>query len=193
MPAHILSPAQQQGYAAAVSSRAGTDVRACYACGKCAAGCPVAPEMDLLPHQVLRLVQLGAVDEVLAAQSIWLCASCAACSTRCPNMVDLARVMDVLREDARHRGLRPGQPRVAAFHASFLDVLRRGGRLHELTMLISYKLRSGDLLGDVPMGVRMMLRGKLRLLGGSPARARQAVREIFRRLEAPERRKADAQ
>ncbi|MCX5872941.1 MAG: 4Fe-4S dicluster domain-containing protein [Deltaproteobacteria bacterium] len=37
-------------------------INQCYQCGKCSAGCPVAPEMDLLPHQLVRLAVLGEVD-----------------------------------------------------------------------------------------------------------------------------------
>ncbi|MDR3604234.1 MAG: 4Fe-4S dicluster domain-containing protein, partial [Syntrophaceae bacterium] len=37
-------------------------INQCYQCGKCSAGCPVAPEMDLLPHQLVRLAVLGDVD-----------------------------------------------------------------------------------------------------------------------------------
>ena len=40
--------------------------------------------MDFLPSQIMRLVHLGAENEVLGSQAIWLCASCEACTTRCP-------------------------------------------------------------------------------------------------------------
>jgi heterodisulfide reductase subunit C len=178
-----LARDSKPGFAALVSRRAGTEVMACYACGKCAAGCPVAPDMDYLPYQILRLVQLGLRDAALASRGIWLCASCVACTVRCPRKVDLTGVMDVLREEARAAGVRAGQPEAAAFQDSFLDVLRRGGRLHELSMLMLYKLRSRDLFGDLPMGVRMMLRGKLRLLPRAPREARRAVAGIFRRVK----------
>jgi heterodisulfide reductase subunit C len=69
---------------------------ACNQCGKCSAGCPVAADMDLLPNQVIRLVQLG-LEEVLQSQTIWSCAACLACSTRCPKGLDLPRIMEALR------------------------------------------------------------------------------------------------
>jgi len=69
---------------------------ACYQCGKCSAGCPFAEHMDLLPSQVLRLVQLGDTA-VLAATAPWVCASCLACQVRCPRGVDIARVMEAVR------------------------------------------------------------------------------------------------
>lgn len=67
--------------------------------------------MDFLPHQVLRLVQLG--DEaVLSANAPWVCAACLACSVRCPKGVDIARVMEALRQLVLRRGIRPVELRV---------------------------------------------------------------------------------
>lgn len=88
-----------------VEELSGQDLLACYQCGKCAAGCPVAFAMDLLPSQVIRLAQLGQIEELLETQTIWLCAACQTCTTRCPKGVDLARIMEALRELAlRARG-----------------------------------------------------------------------------------------
>ena len=35
------------------------DLFACYQCGKCSNGCPVTFAMDYLPHQLIRMLQLG--------------------------------------------------------------------------------------------------------------------------------------
>ncbi|MGA9350277.1 MAG: 4Fe-4S dicluster domain-containing protein [Anaerolineae bacterium] len=78
----------------------GQDLLACYQCGECSAGCPVAFAMDLLPSQVIRLVQLGQVEEALDSETIWFCAACQTCYSRCPKGVDLSRIMEALREIA---------------------------------------------------------------------------------------------
>ena len=74
------------------------DVMACYQCGNCSAGCPAAGAMDVLPQRVMRLIQLGAIEELLVKKSIWVCASCVTCSVRCPRGVDIAKVMEALRQ-----------------------------------------------------------------------------------------------
>jgi len=84
-----------------VEEMSGQDLMACYQCGKCSAGCPVAFAMDLLPSEVIRLVQLGQVEEVLHSATIWFCAACQACYARCPHGVDLTRIMEALRELAK--------------------------------------------------------------------------------------------
>ena len=82
----------------------GQDLLACYQCGACSAGCPVAFAMDMLPSQVIRLVQLGQVEEALESETIWFCAACQTCYARCPKGVDLSRIMEALREIALQRG-----------------------------------------------------------------------------------------
>ncbi len=84
----------------------GQDLLACNQCGKCGAGCPVASALDLLPNAVIRLAQLGQED-VLESQTIWVCAACQTCVSRCPKDVDVPRVMEALRTIAMQRGIQP--------------------------------------------------------------------------------------
>jgi heterodisulfide reductase subunit C len=76
----------------------GEDLLRCYQCGKCSAGCPAAPAMDMLPSQVIRFLQLGLVEQVLDSETPWLCAACQSCYARCPKGVDVTRVMEAVRE-----------------------------------------------------------------------------------------------
>ena len=87
-----------------VEEISGQDLLACNQCGKCSAGCPVVAVMDLLPNQVIRMAQLG-MEEVLESNTIWVCASCLTCATRCPKGVDLPRVMEALRQIALRQGI----------------------------------------------------------------------------------------
>jgi heterodisulfide reductase subunit C len=80
-----------------VEELSGQNLYACYQCGKCTAGCPLAFSMDILPHTIIRLMQLGQVERALSSKSPWHCAACLTCSSRCPKGVDLARVMEALR------------------------------------------------------------------------------------------------
>ena len=88
---------------AEIEAATGVNPATCYQCGKCSAGCPMASESDLRPHQVMRRVMYGPREQALRDESIWLCLTCETCSARCPNACDPARVIDAVREIS-HRG-----------------------------------------------------------------------------------------
>ncbi|ADO84324.1 4Fe-4S dicluster domain-containing protein [Ilyobacter polytropus] len=75
----------------------GETINDCMQCGKCTAGCPATGGMDILPHQIIRDLQLGQVKKVIESKTIWSCASCFACASRCPRNVDLARLIEAAR------------------------------------------------------------------------------------------------
>lgn len=165
-----------------IRSVAGVNVAACFQCMKCSAGCPMTFAMDLLPHQVVRAAQVGMREAILGSNTPWICASCYTCSVRCPNDVDIARVMDHFRQVSRDRKLRKREKDVRSFHRSFLKSIRRHGRVSELGMIAGYKMRSGHLFKDMGLGWKMFRKGKLRILPGN-IRGRKEVRDIFRRAE----------
>ena len=88
----------------------GVNVYACYQCGNCSAACPAVDFMDIPPHQVIRMVQLGFIDELVKSETPWICAACITCTVKCPRDVDIAKVMEglrqiVLRSDFEHGNL----------------------------------------------------------------------------------------
>ena len=131
----------------------GVDVVECYQCGKCTAGCPVADKMDIRPSVVMRMLQSGdaaSEDELLRSLSIWLCLTCETCYSRCPMELDIPKVMDYLRQRSLAEGKVHKDARdIVAFHKSFLSSIESNGRLHEMGLVIDYKLHSGNLLQDV--------------------------------------------
>jgi heterodisulfide reductase subunit C len=123
-----------------VEQMAHTSVDACYQCGKCSAGCPVADRMDVLPHQLLRLAQLGRIEKAVRSGAIWQCVSCLTCSTRCPKSVDCAGVIDALRQLSVERNqVSPDYRRTVLFQEAFLENIRRNGRLAELELIGAFK------------------------------------------------------
>jgi heterodisulfide reductase subunit C len=81
-----------------VEEISGQNLLACYQCGKCSAGCPSISDMDILPNQIIRYAQLGFKDELLQSKSIWICASCFTCNARCPKGVNVAEVIEAIRQ-----------------------------------------------------------------------------------------------
>ena len=88
----------QSSFVAKVEKLSGQNLLACYQCGKCSAGCPVVSKMDILPNQIIRFAQLGLSEDLLESEAIWLCASCMTCNVRCPKGINIAEVIEVLRQ-----------------------------------------------------------------------------------------------
>ena len=152
------------GFVDQVNALSHEQTQLCYHCHKCTAGCPVSAEMTYGPDRILRMIHLGQKSAVLASPDIWLCLACETCGARCPNDIDIAHVMDALRQIARAEGVRPGQPRVALFHDIFVTVIQLTGQMHEATLLGVYKVLSGDLFSDLVVGGQLILKGKIPVL-----------------------------
>lgn len=101
-----LSSSIGSAFVAKVEKISGQKLLACYQCGKCSAGCPMAAHMDILPNQIIRMAQLGMQKQLLSSRSIWLCVSCLTCNSRCPKNIRIAEVMESLRETALQNGQR---------------------------------------------------------------------------------------
>jgi heterodisulfide reductase subunit C len=151
-------------FAQTIREESGQDVNVCYQCKKCTAGCPIVDEMDLTPTQVVQAIRLSDKDAVFASKTIWLCASCETCTTRCPQELDLARVMDAARTLAAREGAPAAVPDVKALYRSMLQAIRLWGRVYELGMMGLFKLRTLNFTKDAGLAWRMLKKGKLALL-----------------------------
>ncbi len=149
-----------------VGDESGQPVQKCYQCGKCTAGCPVAFAMDYPPQQVIRMVQLGMKEELLKSNTIWICATCHTCSTRCPCEVEIAHVMDTLRIMAGKRGTTPAgkAKHVETMYNALLSTVERYGRTYEVGLVLQNNLKSGKLFNGADMGMPMFQKGKLQLM-----------------------------
>jgi heterodisulfide reductase subunit C len=86
----------------------GEKVNRCFQCGTCTSDCPIARFSDTYrPRQIIRMVQLGLRDRVLKSDTLWLCAACFTCTDRCPQDVEVASVIRVLRNLAAKEGIVP--------------------------------------------------------------------------------------
>lgn len=161
-----------------VKRRCGQEIELCYQCQKCASGCPIAEYGEFDTNQVLRMIQFGLKDELLKSKAIWICLGCETCGARCPNGIRIAAVMDALREMALQEGVTPGEKDINFFHQCFLDSVKSLGRTHEGSMLMKYKLKSGHLMEDVGVGIKLFFKGKMSLLPHS-VKSKTEVRRIF--------------
>ena len=186
----MVSP--DYGFLEAVEAAGPFNVSACFQCRKCTSGCPATFAMDIPPDQVVRLVLLGARDEVLRSHTIWVCASCETCTTRCPNGVKIAELMDGLKEMALKSGIPSPEPTVTALHREFLTDIGRRGRVFEGGLIPRFVMASGKTWSmlstgawkeEASLGWKMFRRGRLALYPHG-IKGKDEVRSILSGKEA---------
>ena len=153
-------------FADRVFEECGVDVRKCYQCGKCSAGCSVhiCGGMDVSPNRVMRMVQLGMEDEVMRTRTIWACVLCSTCTARCPRDIDIPRVMDTIRIMAKKRGITEGFNNANVFHDIFMNSIIKYGRVYEAGLFVTLKLKqSGTMFADLPIGIPAMISAVFRM------------------------------
>jgi heterodisulfide reductase subunit B len=146
-----------------VERETGSNPYLCYQCVRCSSGCPVVEHMDLMPNQVMRAIQFND-EKVLEAKTPWICAACQTCTTHCPQGLDIAAVMDVLRIEARRRGIKPAVPDVELFTQLFLRDIGIFGRLYEGGMLLVRNLVKLQPFQDMDMGLPMILKRRISIM-----------------------------
>ncbi len=200
----------QTDLAEQIRDRSGENVFLCYQCKKCTAGCPVAAYFDLKPHQILRACQFGQTDLVLNSRTISICAACETCSTRCPQDIDIARIMDELEIMAAEQGIKSKAPSVPMFYKSANRGINYFGRMWELGLMAELYIRQffawqdGKPLLDfqqlfkynISTAIWMLRTGKLKILPSVARRPRNGRRKEPIEPDAmpayPERRRAAA-
>ncbi len=145
-----------------MATRGGANVLQCYQCGTCSGSCPVLAEMAHGPRRILYMIQNGMEQEVLSSPDIWRCVSCYSCMNRCPRDIEITDLMADLRRIAVKKGY--VEDKEAVFGQAFAETVAENGRLFEPELLARYYLRAWDvlgLLGMVPLGLKMLLKGKI--------------------------------
>jgi heterodisulfide reductase subunit C len=182
MELKIPGPMMVPEFMKQVESIIGQSVAKCYQCGNCTAGCPAAPEMDFGPQRIIRVVQLGLKEPALSSNTIWTCASCVTCTTRCPQEVDITGVMDALRIISQRESYRVRDRNVTALNKIFLGNIRSFGRQYEIGLIGKFNVFTRQFFKDVGLGPKMFFKGKLKLFPHRSGNVGE-VREIFRRAK----------
>ncbi|MBN2498210.1 MAG: 4Fe-4S dicluster domain-containing protein [Deltaproteobacteria bacterium] len=164
----------------------GEDVGRCIQCGKCTAGCPVAPDVQPTPNQVMQLIRMNDLETLMGASMFWYCSSCQTCTARCPMEIDIEAVMNTLRRLVLEAGGEPAEKDVATLNKVFLRSLRAHGRIFEFGVVMNRNLRTGKPLRDAMLGPAMFGKGKLGLRPHN-VRQRKKIKRIIEKARRFER------
>ncbi len=144
---------------------AGEAIKRCIQCGTCTGSCPVSHAMDISPRQLIALFRAGEMDTIMKSRTIWICASCYACTTRCPSGIKITDIVYALKRTAMESSRKSSAPQVQRLARLFIDNLCSYGRLHEGTLIRRYALRTNmlKLFGYIPLAWRLQQTHRLAL------------------------------
>jgi quinone-modifying oxidoreductase, subunit QmoC len=154
----------------------------CIQCGTCSGVCPLSIYMDYTPRQVMALTRANFKNEVLRSHTIWLCASCYACTVECPREIRITDIMYELKQRAIHAGIYPKRFPIPVLAREFSEMVRKNGRITEMLLVMKLFLKTDWLaaLRNWRMGIDLLKTGRLSL---ATERIKQQG-DIARMLEA---------
>jgi heterodisulfide reductase subunit C len=138
------------------------NIRPCMQCGTCTGSCANSFAMDSTPRRLWRMVQLGLVDEIFQSKTFSVCSSCYYCTLRCPRGLPLTETIHALKQLAIAKGV--AEKKGTRFYRTFLNTVRRYGRVREMELMARYFLSMKSLilpLSFTPLGMKLMIKGKV--------------------------------
>lgn len=152
----------------------------CLQCGTCTGSCPVSYAMDISPRTVIALFRAGEIEQILRSRTIWICASCHMCTTRCPQGIKITDVLYALKRTAMGSRLYPERFPVYLLAKDFVRIVNHYGRNHEILLVLRYHLKRNplQLLRDLPLAISLLRKGRFSVFP-SAIRDVAAIRKIL--------------
>jgi quinone-modifying oxidoreductase, subunit QmoC len=140
-------------------------LESCIQCGTCSGVCPLSIYMDHSPRQVMAPTRADFKKEVLSSHTIWLCASCYACTTECPQKIRITDIMYELKQRAIKEGVYPKRFPIPVLAQEFTQMVKKNGRITELFLVMKLFLKTNPFaaMGNWRMGLDLMKTGRLSL------------------------------
>lgn len=161
----------------------GDKVKDCIQCGTCSGSCPASYNMHKTPRQIFSMIRAGMRDEVLASDTIWMCASCYTCPVRCPKEIKIADVFYAMKRIAIQEGM-ARKSKAAILSRSFANLVNRYGRNSEVRLMAAYFLRADfwGWISKLPIAMKLLAKGRLPL-GVKKIKGIRQVRKLIKAAE----------
>ncbi|MBZ0203742.1 MAG: 4Fe-4S dicluster domain-containing protein [Ignavibacteria bacterium] len=141
----------------------GEKLYGCIQCGTCSAACPVSHYMDYTPRKIIQMVREGFKTEVLNSSTVWLCASCYACTVECPKGIKITDVMYALKREAISGGYKHKNFPASVLASNFFSQVLNNGRNSEGPLLLKIYLKTNPfmLFKNMMLGFKLWRRGRI--------------------------------
>ncbi len=111
----------------------------CIQCMKCTSGCTALKLLELKPHEIVKLANLGFVDELSSSETIWTCVTCLKCIERCPQKASPYHLIMTLRNVAVKR-----ETRIPDGYLKAVSQILETGLADSIQKVVTRKLQTVD-------------------------------------------------
>ncbi|HVP40684.1 MAG TPA: 4Fe-4S dicluster domain-containing protein [Candidatus Krumholzibacteriaceae bacterium] len=111
----------------------------CFQCMRCTSGCTSLKLLELKPHEIVDLVKFGFVDELLASDIVWTCATCLKCKERCPQRASPYDLIMAIRNVIVER-----EAKVPEFYMKAVGQILETGLLQSVQKVTTRKMETYD-------------------------------------------------
>jgi heterodisulfide reductase subunit C len=161
----------------------GMKIKQCIQCGTCTGSCPVSFAMEITPRKTIALFRAGEMETILRSNTIWVCASCYACTVRCPAGIKITDTMYAFKRIAMEKKIYPKHFNIHALSTAFIDIVNTFGRNQEVKLLMKFGMKTHPLklFAQSPLGKRLHSKGRVSIKT-SMIRGRKQLSEIIARV-----------
>jgi heterodisulfide reductase subunit C len=111
----------------------------CFQCIRCTSGCTSLKLLELKPHEIVDLVKFGFVDELLASDIVWTCATCLKCKERCPQRASPYDLIMAIRNVAVER-----EAKVPEFYMKAVSQILDNGLFQSVQKITTRRMETLD-------------------------------------------------
>ena len=159
------------------------EIDRCIQCGTCSGICPVSHYMDFTPRRIVSMLRGGFRNDVLNSFTIWLCASCYACTVNCPMDIKITDIMYSLKMLAMKEKRYPSKFPIPILCDEFTKMMMKNGRVNESRLVTKLMLRTHpfSILKFSKLGLTLFRKKRMELFPSSikdPKRLAHALKSL---------------
>jgi len=102
------------------------------------------------------------MEEILKANTMWLCVSCYNCTVKCPRDIVITDHMYTLKKIALQEGIQAPTTKLPALYKSFMGSVERYGKITDISVMNRYAFRQPmDVMGNAFLALKLARRKRL--------------------------------
>ena len=167
----------------------GSPLNHCIQCGSCSGTCPAVDFMDQTPRRLIGMINANLKEDVINANTYWVCSSCYHCTVRCPAKIDIAGVMYAAKRYSSQNNAYSDDWVGPVFSKAFVKTISKNGRTYEPLLAPTYifGFEAKEFFMEIQNAAKLMFNGRLPVLPPKIKRREEFQRVVKRATSTGEK------